>query len=109
MKTIPEIILDVSKQSMVDLRNEVLYGNSEDTGQLVLQAVKEIEEIFKKRKEDIVDKIMEHIPEPWRCYWCEADMCSCKGCVNRSGNFPLDKSDWEEWVKRHPSKKEICI
>ena len=54
------------------------------------------------RRDRVVDLIMEKMPLEWRYHWCDSIVCNCMDCVNRAGNFPLSKQDWEEWVKRNP-------
>jgi len=37
-----------------------------------------------------------------RYRWCEADVCGCVGCVNRSSGIRITKEEWEQWVKENP-------
>jgi len=52
-----------------------------------------------------VDKLMLTVYPEWRYRWCEAEICGCMGCVNRSGGKPVTKEEWQDWVRRNP--KEI--
>lgn len=51
---------------------------------------------------DQVSIEMEKVSPYWRCRWCEAEICACMGCVNRSGGANITKQDWIEWVNNNP-------
>jgi hypothetical protein len=58
-----------------------------------------------------VDAVMAMIPSNWRKRWCDADICACLGCVNRSGmsrvppDFRITKEEWRDWVDRNGVKQ----
>lgn len=62
---------------------------------------------FKVSKIEI-DKLMKSIYYPNRYRWCEAGLCGCMGCVNRSDNLPITKEEWREWVKNNPEDHDLC-
>ena len=59
-----------------------------------------------------VNEIMQLVPLDWRYYWCEAQICGCLGCANRSGGVKakgVTKQEWEQWVIDNPKPKVAGI
>lgn len=56
-----------------------------------------------------VNEIMQSMPLDWRYRWCEAVVCACLGCANRSGDAKAEgvtKAEWEQWVKDNPAPEK---
>ena len=48
-----------------------------------------------------IDEVMQAMPESWRTYWCEAEVCACMGGANCSGQLKrlgYSKQEWQQWI-----------
>lgn len=59
------------------------------------------------KREEILQQKLSEMPVPWRVFWCEAQMCACMGCANRSGGLTAAGFTKEEWEQALSSDSQV--
>lgn len=56
------------------------------------------------RSEEEIDRIMrtKGLYDSWKYRWCDGGACACMGCVNRTGVVDITRTEWDNWIERHP-------